>query len=60
MLRECANCQWFEPAAPDSLLGSCRRVAPSSSDGFPNTRPIDWCGDWSSGLSQGRPKDGDR
>ena len=59
MLKECSNCRWFEPPAPDVKLGQCRRNAPSASDGFPNVRPVDWCGDHSGSYAYtGRPKDG--
>lgn len=52
--RVCVNCNWFNFKNDDEKAGSgyCRRYPPvievsnSVSDGFPNVRLTDWCGEY--------------
>lgn len=51
----CQDCEWFNFRDDDPTpypAGYCRRYPPrfqiedSVSDGFPNVRLTDWCGEW--------------
>jgi hypothetical protein len=52
----CEDCEWFnfldDNDATPQPAGYCRRYPPSFklddswSDGFPNVRLTDWCGEW--------------
>lgn len=51
----CCDCEWFNFKDDDPRphpSGYCRRFPPafrqddSVSDGFPNVRLSDWCGEW--------------
>jgi hypothetical protein len=52
--RFCKSCEHYNlrDDEPDAISGYCRRYPPtiavekSVSDGFPNVRPSDWCGEW--------------
>lgn len=39
----CLRCLWW--ATQDSEHGQCRRNPPAD-NGWPETQPFDWCGEW--------------
>jgi hypothetical protein len=42
----CDLCCYYAVPHEGSKLGSCRRSAPSPSDGWPLVNVADWCADW--------------
>ena len=46
----CAKCRYWEQVHDEDTirLGTCRRLPPSY-EGWPMTRPEDWCGEFAAG-----------
>lgn len=40
----CSTCMWFVAKVPSTIIGRCRRHAPSM-NGYPVVYITDWCGD---------------
>ena len=71
---DCSTCRWWDPSPFDErFLGLCRRNPPSvmrlwddepdARDSWPETTPVDWCGEHTSNNRavriDGPPRDGD-